>query len=462
MHNTRRQQSKSQSGTRRNKNAVSPNHSISPEYYSPKSTPLMRTTAAKRIGEFMKTHRTKITARFLSHICTSSGECMIFGKESSRIIKYFDFKTFAFSQQPIKRLPLGNNINGIVAVVPYERHNYKASALLKLSQSDTADNLFYEYLVGTFINTHVDKFPCFTTTYGAYYTNRKYVDQIADHTKEVIMSSFHPNKFALIKIRNTAQAIYNDHILSIACAYPTRICILTQYFDNAVSMYQYIKDNAAEAKTHICTWLYQVYAPLATMRNIFTHYDLHTHNVMIIPMPPNTYIQFHYHPVDKEDPVVSFKSSVLVKIIDYGRCFFSQGPGNSSRDIEPVLKQQNCDTDNGFWFNKRPDINVRSTTRNWTADLRLGYMALNQTDHRLKNNLPNPGKKWDHNISELPSKPTNQINNVLDMRNSLADVIYDDANYDDELTNELAYSNHTRLGEIHVYNDGLRPAVFNA
>jgi hypothetical protein len=79
-------------------------------------------------------------------------------------------------------------------------------------------------------------------------------------------------------------------------------------------------ESKAFLKSHLLYVLYQVYMPLAMHADTFTHYDLHTGNVLLYEPVKGKYIEYHYHLKNNEN--ISFKCCYLAKIIDYGRCFF--------------------------------------------------------------------------------------------------------------------------------------------
>jgi len=116
--------------------------------------------------------------------------------------------------------------------------------------------------------------------------------------------------------------------------------------------------------------------------NDFTHYDLHSDNVMIYKPVNGGYIQYNYHFVDNHK-VISFQSQYLVKIIDYGRCYF-RTPNINSSDIYTMLcnNQQcnfntTCGKTKGFkWLSDPMDIKedydyLNSSRKNISQDLRL-------------------------------------------------------------------------------------------
>ena len=62
--------------------------------------------------------------------------------------------------------------------------------------------------------------------------------------------------------------------------------------------------------------LFQVYAFLRIYQNVFTHYDLHIENVLLISIPNHT-LYFSYTDTNSKQKI-AFISKYLVKIIDYG------------------------------------------------------------------------------------------------------------------------------------------------
>jgi hypothetical protein len=85
--------------------------------------------------------------------------------------------------------------------------------------------------------------------------------------------------------------------------------------------------------------------PLMCLQNEFTHYDLHSDNILIYEPVIGKYIQYHYF-VDGNE--ISFKSKYIVKIIDYGRCYFHDTDTNNSMNIhEKICNEKQCDPECG-------------------------------------------------------------------------------------------------------------------
>jgi hypothetical protein len=114
------------------------------------------------------------------------------------------------------------------------------------------------------------------------------------------------------------------------------------------------------------------------MASEFTHYDLHTNNVLLYTPVKGKYIHYHYHFSD--NIVVEFYSTYIAKIIDYGRCYFKDGAKSSTKFVDDELCinpdcEPDCGYDYGFsWFDK--DLNednyfLSAYHNNQSHDLRL-------------------------------------------------------------------------------------------
>jgi len=105
----------------------------------------------RKIFKFMKNvNPHKRRAFFLKAVCSNSGVCLAFGKETAKINQHFDFASFNYMT---KATTFGEySANAFVKLIEYQNEGYLANAILKSSIKSTSDNLYYEYLVGQFIN----------------------------------------------------------------------------------------------------------------------------------------------------------------------------------------------------------------------------------------------------------------------------------------------------------------------
>ena len=420
---------------------------------------------AKRLVRFMKkVDPHKRRSVFLNGVCSDAGVCIAFGKETATIKKHFDgFVEFRHLAKPAKRIGTVS-ANGFVKELAYERLGYSAHAILKSSALLKSDNLYYEYLVGSFINKRMSQFPCFVETYEVfqYKNNETYQKMKRDaETSASIIDK------GLLPYSTTSKDIKMH--LEMSCTSPLSACVLIQHIKNAENLAT--KSNSALFIIHDLLYvLFQVYMPLAMMCNEFTHYDLHGENVLVYEPVENSYIHYHYHMKDGSE--VSFCSSYIAKIIDYGRSFFNdpENPGieGSSKRIYDTICNisacKDCGNNQGFaWlapFANKADAKrghyISSVVPNCSHDLRLLHTITNSMSVNALYDFKNIASKIKYagdygtpNVikSGLPKK----INNVMDACIVLQDMINWPAY---KTKNAQFYSRKSKLGDMHVYSDG--------
>jgi len=308
---------------------------------------------SKRITNYKTEEDLKKDRKLLNSelVCGSSGFCSTFNKSGSNALKelfngYTDF-TLVTSYNLISKTSDGKNkgANGQVTQFNYEISGVKAVSVMKqtLSSQLYTDNLFYEYIVGkSFINRIKKCFPCFCETYALF-------KNFSGFTKTNI-----PKDKPIDDINHT--------ILTDSCKTPGNFSILLEYVNEHKSLRTLIselnRDKTGEfEKIWYC--IFQIYFALAVLRKNFTHYDLHSGNVIIYQPKPGHYIKYNYV---FNDRTISFKSQYCIKIIDYGRCFFDNTnlfnyETNSSIDVDPAKYTDRKDipaTSNKFINTEKP------------------------------------------------------------------------------------------------------------
>jgi len=425
--------------------------------------------AREVIGRFMRKTQHKRKAEFLKSICSDAGVCTAFGTYAEAIKKHFGgFANFAYAQPPIKRIG-GVSQNGFVHEINYLHRGYKACAVLKSARMPDVDNLMYEYIVGQYINKQNKRFPCFLETYG-YYTYKGEISWKKMEKTKIIKD------VAILKDLTLRKTI--DY--KIACAQSKYLAILIQHLKDITSLFSMYQDLnfLTDDLLHV---LFQVYMPLALLKDNFTHYDLHSNNVYLYEPVKGSYVHFHYH---ISGQVVSFKSKYIVKIIDYGRSFFNDtgasgvvaaaGAANAKDVYEAVCKEpecgpvDSCGYDKGFaWLEKlEPQYKAASNwlssqEKNISHDLRL----LNEVKEMTVGLLPDFMKTMTDLVQYkkqfgtgqiLKSGLPNKINNVQDA----ADIFKHELLEPEEIEyNEEVYQGQPKLGDLHIYDDG-RPMQF--
>jgi len=330
-------------------------------------TSAMKRSATKKIVRFIKQSRP-----FLQLVCEGSSQCLSLGRHTNEIQKFFgNFANFEYVGGRFKKIGRVSG-NGFVREIQYVRDGYVAYAILKSNTSMDednipSDNLAYEYLVGTkFINLMNKQYPCFLSTYGllyykdekAYTTIRDDIDSIYD-TREFLQNS--------LELQTTID--YKK-----ACLQSQYLTVLIQHIHNSITFFDALRDGGDFIKHHMTHVLFIIYHTLANLSKVFTHYDLHTMNVLLLRPYPNKTIQYIYH---LKGGTLEFKCPYIPKIIDYGRCFFDSGPVNSKQIYDKVCAVPECGRcgdDYGFTLLSPTRYwGISSQQKNESHDLRLMY-----------------------------------------------------------------------------------------
>jgi len=316
--------------------------------------------ATNKISEMIKR-----SGKFLQTICSDSGDCISFGKHVDEITHFFNgFTNFDHVDGDIQRLGKPS-ANGFVKEIAYEKQGYKAYAILKSSQNPTADNLVYEYLVGIkFINRIVKQYPCFVQTYGLYFYDN-------NEAWKYMKNTMTTQKLYLKQLNHQNTIDYGK-----ACTDSKYACILIQHIKHAKPLSDFLSVGMYTRfiKNDLLYVLFIVYQALASLSKVFTHYDLHSGNVLLYEPVKGKYIQYNYHQSDGS--TIVFYSPYIVKIIDYGRSFFDNGNVNSRKIYDKICTVNECKPECGAyaglgWLHPTPELFISSSQKNESHDLRL-------------------------------------------------------------------------------------------
>ena len=283
---------------------------------------------------------------------------------------------------------IGEGCNGIAKRLTLANHGVLAYVTLKFTkpvQHDEypSDNLLYEYRVGQYVNKVMHRFPCFARTYQVYRVTSKGYKRICTcaHTKRDELKNM-LSHFA-DPFPRTLESKYAANTGCIEKA--GLIALLTDHFLSCVSLSDFLgyaddtNPNKKLVYQNLLQILYQIYFPLSKLQDTFTHYDLHSKNVLLFPVPGVAgqpgHITFEYG--DGEEKI-TFNCSYVAKIIDYARSFYHiDDSTNSAKDIMNVVEGKEDSfnpRDYGFQFFRQGDKYVHgidSTRPNRTHDLRL-------------------------------------------------------------------------------------------
>uniref|UniRef100_A0A6C0HZ76 Protein kinase domain-containing protein n=1 Tax=viral metagenome TaxID=1070528 RepID=A0A6C0HZ76_9ZZZZ len=427
---------------------------------------------AKKIQKFMLQNKNKIRALFLNTICSDAGSCIALGTNSDKIKKFFGgFVDFSYL---INISKIGKvSANGAVFEFEYSHRDYKSHAILKMNSRFGSDSLLYEYFVGIRINHFAKYFPNFLETYGSYTINQLMWNKIIkglNFTKPELIENFKLNP-------------YNDHDIAGSCNldYHKIYAILIQHLkvkrneetlSDCMNFTDFINNELAYV-------LFQIYSTLSALANEYTHYDLHTENVMMYVPNEDKYIEYHYHYPDGKK--IIFKSKYIVKIIDYGRNYINVDgmPENSRKFYQQLCALPKCNKaptkcGNSFGYNFfDPLDNVQnfyivSSEKNISHDLRLAKILSFYFKNDSKIQTDNPylfailsAIKYDtdYGTPELSTGLPKYVNNVNDMDECLKYLI---TKSDYISKNDAYYSGKIKMGELHVYVDMSKPMSYES
>ena len=444
--------------------------------------------AATKIQRFFKHTETPRKIAFLKAVCSDAGECVMFGREIGKIKRVFnDFKLDHTDSTQMRRI--GEvSANGFVVELPFTRGGYTAYGVLKSSANARADNLFYEAFVGAFINKLNRFLPCFVETYASYvYEDENIYDKLKNG------SSVNKDDFVAGLIENKPlkyETFLDVSLLKKSCEKSKYFAVLTQHIKNATDMNEqswYLRKDKDFITVHLVNYLFQIYCPLSGINKMFTHYDLHSGNVLIYTpsvcknnngaisySSSDKYIRMIYH--YRNGTTIEFNTFGIVKIIDYGRSFINEGKGSSEYLYDKVCKAYRyCGSLHGYSYLEKeytPGAShyICSQKRNMSHDLRLVsniWKTLGQTidKYPVENNGPirtimssvvyDGDYGTPEKIGAFYKEVGDPINNITDMYLALAHLIKKVPYFKEE--NERIFQGKTKIGEMHITADELKP-----
>jgi len=353
--------------------------------------------------------RSKVFKRpVLDHaICSDSGVCISFGKNSLNF-KCKEF-TYAVSSQKID--------DGLV--IHYKKEHFQTHALFKSYQQY---NLAYEYVAGQYLNKLSKKSPLFLETYGLYvYPDKEERKRIEDSTVNL--------KTSLIPITPDKG--------SMICGNPELVCLLVQHIQEATSLTHYTK--VPHFFIHDALYVfYSIYFTLSMLRKVFTHYHLTCKQVLLYKPVKNGYIDYHYH-LPKE--VVRFRSPYLVRVKDYGNCFFK----GSNLYQDTLCRETRCQVKC-----KSPSF-MHPSKEDERQDLGLlrDYQQLSKMKSHPNKYIQSFVKVFED--LDPGSGFSKKIQKVSDVEKRLRVLIQDPVR---QRINQLSHEKYQKLGELHIYTNG--------
>jgi hypothetical protein len=222
-----------------------------------------------------------------------------------------------------------SSYNSFIYKIEYKKNKYY---ILKSNiGTNDEDNLYYEYLVGLFINKQINKFPCFIRTFDLFlYKNEKFWN-IFRNSVELNSNML---KKGLIRIKD-------KNINNINCN--KYYGLLLEYVNNSISLKSKLED-IDFINNELMNVLFQIYFPLKILNNVFSHNDLNYNNILLEKISDNKYIELHY--IFNDNTEIKFKTQYIAKIIDYGNTYYNENDNNNTLKIyEKICLVKDCDND---------------------------------------------------------------------------------------------------------------------
>lgn len=351
-------------------------------------------------------HPDQYRLNYFTKICPNADNCLMVGVGWDYMRKLFENYNLNYLKG-YSVLSEGNN--GVTIKLMFEKNTInlttqpKVSAVLKFplgTEEDefSADNLFYEYMSGLYINEFCNPyFPCFIETLNLYQFNEI---EIENENKKngnrngifgLLKNSNFKNNLSIKNILN----IYDNYKYDEICEKTDNFVLATQYI-NGMSLDR-LFNNYIEKKygyhnvdkrnfflgNEMVYILFQVYSALAHLDGEFSHNDLHSKNILLNQLPDDKYINMVYCD-EHGDVIVSFYTQYIVKIIDYGRAFFKSNKSINKAICDeikcthpkPIDEQKHKDDKHecgyfyGFYFDKPNEpYNVETSQSRYFIDV---------------------------------------------------------------------------------------------
>lgn len=434
-----------------------------PKKIVPRSTDLQKTkrnletkrkarqTIRSRINKVKTQLIPRVRARYLNAICSKSGVCLAFGHARKKIRTHFDdFTNFTYVKGKCNRIGKVSN-NGFVIEVPYEREGYAAHAVLKSSVKPSSDNLVYEYYVGNYLNELGNYYPCLVETYGLFEYRGASQWRTAKNTK-----TFSNLWQFIAKVEPQFKTVEDfSAVIDYSCVNPVQFCVLIQHFKDVISAQDLLeKINKQYNRTtadsyHMIKTLFQVYYFLHQNKFEFTHYDLHTNNVLLYEPVPGKVVEYVYEIEDNKK--IRFYCKYIPKIIDYGRSFYDDYSDYFATMCNQPSCEPHCGFDRGYgWFeNDLPanvEHNITSAYPNVSHDLRLYNYVRKWCKSSVIQNMKGCVYKTEYGTPPIPAN-----NSFPDKVANVTDAYYECARVLSEMAEDVQYSKEDVLATIHVY-----------
>jgi hypothetical protein len=254
-------------------------------------------------------------------------------KKNEILTKYENFTNFTKMQVPFR--PIGSpSSNGFINLINYQ-NNVDANTfdtIMKTSQRLNADNNFYEFNIGLCVNAMKQYFPNFVYTFLYFNSTLSLITHLSPGG-----AHFNNLPYFIANTQNVRSTsvplIINQPDYENACVSNNRASVLIENVPNSITLLDLIIHPDFNTTPEIYNYnlfniLFQIYAALSSLKNVYTHYDLHTSNIMYVELPNIKKIIYKIN-----DRIYTILTKFIPVIIDYGRSYIDcsiLGPEYSS------------------------------------------------------------------------------------------------------------------------------------
>jgi hypothetical protein len=292
-----------------------------------------------------------------------------------------EFGNFDFRKLIGSIVQIGKESNsGFVNLLRFKENTKEFNCILKTTKKISADNNYYEFLVGICINKLKEYFPNFQYTFNYYILPDITITTLKSPSGKI--SQLKETTFPVVHSYAPITDLITSENLEKGCLQNDKSSILCEAITNSISMKEYLNNIDNISLHEIINILIQIYKPLTYFSSEFTHYDLHLSNVLLKKVPTNKYIEVRYESetpsfIEPQEPIV-LKTKYIPVIIDYGRSYINCEAFDGDfkrRDIANRYCNNKCNTDKppscegrpyglGLRRNRRGDPDISEKLRN--------------------------------------------------------------------------------------------------
>ena len=335
----------------------------------------------------LKTWANDTIANIVRRCSNKLDYCLLIGSEQKPLEIYMQYCSFNYF---MSGHGIGNPLaNGYNFLLNYYRQftngaRVVCSSILKSSRDRGSDNLFYEYVVGKYLNRYIsNNCPFFVHTHGLF-RHRNGTESIF-YGKYRRCNPLDKNDVQqLLPVLNNYKSLDRSHreeLFRISYHEPESLCILIESVPDPVTLYDILRNDDRNFYTFsLVPVLFQIYSTLNKYRSVFTHYDLHSNNILLTRIP-GYYFEYVFALKNKTQPLI-VTCEYILKIIDYGRAYCAHterfvetlcrlNPELQNTKLCDINKQNYPGSGLNYLIQDHYLNDIKSSRNNISADLRL-------------------------------------------------------------------------------------------